>query len=222
MSVASTAVRVGSPAAPAKPQIEFGNAELRVRWIALATNGSAITGYVVTPFVGSVAQPPQTFASTALAQDVTGLTNGTAYTFRVAAQNARGTGAMSAASAAAAPTAEPALKTAMNATIGQPILVNSAGMTVYMFVPDGTGTTSQVTGPLRTAWPYVTWSGTVSVDGSLNGALAAGNVQSDNTRLISYNGHLLYTFVSDHVPGDVTGQGLAQFFVLDVSGNKIP
>jgi predicted lipoprotein with Yx(FWY)xxD motif len=109
----------------------------------------------------------------------------------------------------------------MNATIGEPILVDSRGMTVYMFVPDGAATTSHVTGPLRTAWPYVTWAGTVTVGAGLTAASAAANVQPDNTRLISYHGHLLYTFVSDHAPGDVTGQGLAQFFVLDASGNQV-
>jgi predicted lipoprotein with Yx(FWY)xxD motif len=129
---------------------------------------------------------------------------------------------MSVASAAAVPNAGPALKTVMNATIGQPILVDSNGMTVYLFVPDAASTTSHVSGALRTAWPYVTWSGAVTVDNSLTAGLATANVQSDNTRLLAYNGHLLYTFVSDHVPGDATGQGLAQFFVLDASGNKIP
>ena len=151
---------------------------------------------------------------------MTGLTDATTYSFRVAARNARGLGVASAASTTAAPTAQPALKTAANATIGQPILVDSAGMTVYMFVPDGSDTTSHV-GALRSSWPFVTWAGTVSVDGSLNSGLAAGNVQPDNTRLISYNGHLLYTFVSDTAPGDVTGQGLGGFYVLDASGNKI-
>jgi hypothetical protein len=29
---------------------------------------------------------------------------------------------------------------------------------------------------------------------------------------VAYNGHLLYTFVSDH-PGQVTGQGVQDFFV---------
>jgi hypothetical protein len=29
---------------------------------------------------------------------------------------------------------------------------------------------------------------------------------------VAYNGHLLYTFISDH-PGQVTGQGVQNFFV---------
>jgi predicted lipoprotein with Yx(FWY)xxD motif len=221
-SVASNPVKVGTPAAPAKPMVAPGLNTVRVNWVAPADNGSAVTGYVVTPFIGTAAQTARTYNSTALAEGVTGLTNGTVYTFKVAARNARGVGPMSVASLAVKPTGQPALKLAMNATIGQPILVNSYGMTVYMFVPDGADTTSHVTGSLRAAWPYVTWAGAVTVGSGLTASSAAAHVQPDNTRLLSYNGHLLYTFVSDHAPGDATGQGLANFFVLDASGNQIP
>jgi hypothetical protein len=70
-----------------------------VHWTApAANNGAAITGYVVTPFVGGVAQAPRTFLSTATTQTITGLTSGTAFVFRVAATNSRGTGPNSAPS----------------------------------------------------------------------------------------------------------------------------
>jgi len=79
-----------------------------------------------------------------------------------------------------------------------------------------------VNGGLRAAWPYVTWAGALTVGAPLVASSASANIQPDNTRLVGYNGHLLYTFVNDHAPGDVTGQGLNQFFVLDANGNKIP
>jgi hypothetical protein len=53
---------------------------------------------VVTPYVGTTAQTATTFNSTATSQTVTGLTNGTTYTFKVAAKNANGTGPQSAPS----------------------------------------------------------------------------------------------------------------------------
>ena len=223
-SVASAPVKVGTPAAPAKPHVAPGLAAVRLNWVAPANNGSAITGYIVTPFIGAVAQTARTFGSPAISAGFTGLTNGVSYTFKVQAKNALGPGPMSVASLAVLPTAQPTLKVVMNTTIGQPIIVNSYGMTVYMFVPDAdaTPTISDVTGALRSAWPYVTWAGPVTVGAPLTVGSAAGNVQPDNTRLVGYNGHLLYTFVNDHVPGDVTGQGLAQFSVLDTSGNQIP
>jgi predicted lipoprotein with Yx(FWY)xxD motif len=223
-SVASNPVKVGTPVAPAKPQVAPGNASARVNWVAPANNGSAITGYVVTPIKAGVVQSAHTYNSVALVQLLTGLTNAVNYTFKVAAKNARGVGPMSVASLAVKPTAQPTLKTAMNATIGRPILVNSYGMTVYLFDPDADAspTVSNVSGGLRAAWPYVTWAGPLTVAAPLVVGSATANIQPDNTRLVAYNGHLLYTFVNDHAPGDVTGQGIAQFFVLDASGNKIP
>ena len=60
-----------------------------VRWTAPAsTNGAAVKAYVVTPYLGSVAQKARSFASTATTQKIGGLVRGRAYTFRVAAKNA--------------------------------------------------------------------------------------------------------------------------------------
>jgi hypothetical protein len=76
----------------------------QVSWTAPTTSGgSAITGYRVTPYIGSTAQTPTTTSTTATTVTLSGLTNGTAYTFRVAAVNALGTGAESAASNSVTP-----------------------------------------------------------------------------------------------------------------------
>jgi len=88
----SAAVVIGTPAAPPTATAAPGNGTATVSWTAPANNGSAITGYRVTPFIGAVAQAPQLFAGAGLSQTVTGLTNGTTYTFTVSAVNARGTG----------------------------------------------------------------------------------------------------------------------------------
>ena len=83
-SPASNAVTVGAPTAPAKPQVAPGNAAVRVNWVAPANNGSAVTGYVVTPFIGATAQAPRPFNNNpAVVQLISGLTNGTSYTFKV-------------------------------------------------------------------------------------------------------------------------------------------
>ena len=101
--MASNAVTVGAPLAPTGVTAVPGNAQATVTWTAPANNGSAITAYVVTPFIGAAAQPATTFNSTATTQTVTGLTSGTTFTFKVAAKNARGTGPQSAASNAVTP-----------------------------------------------------------------------------------------------------------------------
>jgi hypothetical protein len=73
-----------------------GNAQVVVSWVAPVSNGGApITDYVVQ-YSSNSGTSWDTFAdatSTATSATVTGLTNGTAYLFRVAAVNAAGPGA---------------------------------------------------------------------------------------------------------------------------------
>jgi hypothetical protein len=85
-----------------------GNASATVSWTAPAnTGGSAIISYTVTPYIGSTAQTPVTVTGSPppTTTTVTGLTNGTSYTFTVSATNATGTGPASVASNAVTPTA---------------------------------------------------------------------------------------------------------------------
>jgi hypothetical protein len=104
-SAPSAAVRVGTPLAPTAITATAGHTSVTVHWTAPAANGTAaINGYVVTPYVGTVAKPARTFNSTATTQVITGLTTGTTYTFKVAAKNAVGIGAQSVASPARKPT----------------------------------------------------------------------------------------------------------------------
>ncbi|HLQ15029.1 MAG TPA: fibronectin type III domain-containing protein [Candidatus Eisenbacteria bacterium] len=110
---------LGPPGAPTNVTGTAGNAQVTLSWTApISTGGSAITGYVVTPYIGTTAQTATTFNSAATTQTVTGLTNGTAYTFTVAAINAQGTGAASGASAAVTPATVPGAPTGVSAIPG--------------------------------------------------------------------------------------------------------
>jgi hypothetical protein len=101
-----TVTRNGEPNAPVISSATAGNAQVTVVWSAPASNGSTITDYLIK-YSTSAGDNYTTFAdgvSTATSATVTGLTNGTAYYFKVAATNSVGTGSYSAASADATPT----------------------------------------------------------------------------------------------------------------------
>jgi len=102
-SLHSRAVTVGAPLTMAAPTVMPGSHQVSLKWKAPASNGFAIKGYVVIAYVAGVAKITRTFHSTATSETFTGLTNGTKYTFTVAAINVNGTGPPSPQSKAVTP-----------------------------------------------------------------------------------------------------------------------
>jgi predicted lipoprotein with Yx(FWY)xxD motif len=120
---------------------------------------------------------------------------------------------------ASAPTAT--LRVVTNSKLGQPIIVNSAGQTVYMYVPDGAATTSKVPAALAALWPPVVVSGAVIAGSGLTATKLASDRQKNGATQVAYNGHLLYTFSNDKAPGAASGQGLGNvWYVLTPAGAK--
>ncbi len=97
------------PGAPAITAVAAGDNSATLTWTAPSNGGSAISAYVVTPFIGAVVQAAQTFNGASTTATATGLTAGTAYTFTVTAQNLAGTGPASAHSLAVTPNVSPSL-----------------------------------------------------------------------------------------------------------------
>jgi len=93
------------PGAPTNVVATAGNGSATVNWTAPSNGGSAITSYTITPYVGTTARASTTISGSppATSATITGLTNGTTYTFKVSATNAIGTGPQSAASNAVKP-----------------------------------------------------------------------------------------------------------------------
>jgi predicted lipoprotein with Yx(FWY)xxD motif len=101
------------------------------------------------------------------------------------------------------------VRTAPAAVAGrtETILVNARGLPLYFYQPD-TAAKSFVTGRLARLWPPLTSPAPAAA--GLSGKLTV--VNDANGHQVAYNGHLLYTFTSDHA-GQVTGQGFQNFFV---------
>jgi hypothetical protein len=89
-TVASAVTTTTVPSAPQSPLAISGNASATVCWTAPTDNGgSPITGYVIVSTPGHITA---TASAKSICATVPGLTNGTSYTFTVAANNTVGAG----------------------------------------------------------------------------------------------------------------------------------
>jgi predicted lipoprotein with Yx(FWY)xxD motif len=115
------------------------------------------------------------------------------------------------------------LKTAANKKLKKKIIVDAAGKTVYVYVPDGTSKTSKVPKALLAAWPPLTATAkNPKVGAGLSPSKLHVETQPDGKKQVSYNGHLLYLFSGDRSRGVANGQGLGKmWYVLSPSGALI-
>jgi predicted lipoprotein with Yx(FWY)xxD motif len=102
------------------------------------------------------------------------------------------------------------------------VLTNAKGFTVYSFAPD-TATKSNCNGSCAHYWPPV--KGPLTAGPGVTGTLAT-ITRSDGSTQATYNGHPLYTYVSDTAPGQDKGNGLnlsgGVWHVVPVSGTAAP
>jgi plastocyanin len=162
-----------APVVPTGVVAAAGDAAASISWLPPASNGgSVVRSYTVTASPGAVVK---TVTGSQTSTVVTGLTNGTSYSFTVAASNAAGDGPASAASATARPTAgnpTPATATAQAGTTA-PTTVSTgsdpaatSGTATTVTVPAGTagGTVSVAQSATNTAAPSGYVFGGVQVD----------------------------------------------------------
>ena len=138
----SAVVPAGPPPAPTAVSATSGNGQADVSWSAPSTNGAAITGYTVISSPGGFSCTAATTSCT-----VTGLTNGTSYSFAVTAINGAGTGATSVASNTVVPAtvpSRPAAPSGVTAGVGSATVAfaapasNGADITSYTVVATDT------------------------------------------------------------------------------------
>jgi hypothetical protein len=196
------------PGKPAPPTFVEGDGQVTVQWEAPATNGEPISSYTISWSGGSPVTVPGSDASHVF----TGLTNGSAYTFRVTATNALGAGQISDSSAAATPFGAPAAVTGATisaTTDGSGTLVlnwtgaNGNGRTIsgyHIVLSDGTqkdvGNVVTTTMPGHVGTTY-TYTITASNSGGKSGPSASsGNSATPKPGAPSVSASSSFTTVS--------------------------
>jgi predicted lipoprotein with Yx(FWY)xxD motif len=118
---------------------------------------------------------------------------------------ANSTGSGSSSPSAASSVAGASSASLKTTTIGgAKVLTNAKGFTVYWFAPD-TASKSNCNGSCAHYWPPV--KGPVTAGAGVTGQVAT-ITRSDGSTQATYNGHPLYTYVSDTAPGQAKGNGL--------------
>ena len=169
-------ILAGTLGAPTGVIVTGGGANATLNWQApVVTGGSPVTGYLLTPVVGGLAQATVEVAASPTTYTFGGLTVGDTYTFEVAAENANGPGPIATSSpfTATAPVAHDNFADAQVMTLGHSVLGSTAGAGVEPGEPAcGTG---------GSIWYRATFTG--------NGTVRADTVGSDyDTELGVYTG----------------------------------
>ncbi|MDQ6698155.1 MAG: fibronectin type III domain-containing protein [Actinomycetota bacterium] len=186
------------PGVPTGAFADRGSNAATVTWLAPSSDGgSPITGYTVTPYIGATPQTAQTYNTAVTTETLTGLSNGTTYTFRVAAVTNAGTGGLSDPTNAVIPASLPGPPTIGGATRGNgqatvfwtaPASDGGSAITGYAVTPY-IGATPQVARAFATAATTEVITGLTN-DTTYSFRVAATNVvgtgsQSDASNLVT-------------------------------------
>jgi alpha-tubulin suppressor-like RCC1 family protein len=193
-ATASASAPALTPDAPTGLSATAGNGQVTITFTDASANGSAITNYQYSTDGSSnwsaVSSTTPTLNSPAV---ITGLNNGTSYTYYLRAINANGNGATSLTSVTATPRTTPAAPTDLSATEGNGQVTitftagaaNGSAITNYQYSADGSSnwtavssTTATITSPaVITGLTYQTYTIYLrAVNGAGNGAASATSV----------------------------------------------
>ena len=108
--------------------------------------------------------------------------------------------------------------------LGQ-VLVDSNGLTLYVFLADkGTGSSCNSPSCVQ-YWPPVLTTSAPQAGSGVTATLLGTTARADGTTQVTYAGHPLYRFINDKAAGAPTGQGVnafgAYWYVVSPSGAPI-
>ncbi len=196
-----------------------GDGQASVSWTPGSTGQSAITNYTVWYSSGGAYTQFSHSASTATSVTVTGLTNGTAYTFEVYAVNTQGTGPVSSPSNSVTPIGPSITSSAFTA--------GEVGVS-YAATPVVTGGTSPYTwsvsaGSLPAGLTLNTSTGAVTGTPTTSGSAsftieATDSVGGTATQAESFTIYAAPSITSSILPGD--DEGVAYMHVPTLSGGS--
>jgi len=125
------------------------------------------------------------------------------------------------------PAAPAATGTAINigsTKLGQ-VLVDSNGLTVYLFLADKGTASSCNSSSCMQYWPAVLTTGAPQAGSGVTASLLGTTVRADGTTQVTYAGHPLYRFINDKAAGEAGGEGVnafgAPWYVVSPSGAQI-
>jgi predicted lipoprotein with Yx(FWY)xxD motif len=112
------------------------------------------------------------------------------------------------------------LELSSDATLGE-FLVDTAGMTLYLFTND-TENTSNCYDDCATAWPPLLTAGEVTAGEGVDASLLGTTERTDGTTQVTYGGWPLYYWMRDEAPGDITGQAVGDvWYVVSPQGEAV-
>jgi len=192
----------GPPGVPSSVTGVSGNSQVALSWGAASPNGSAVTGYTATASPGGATCTTTTATSCV----ITGLTNGTPYTFSVTATNGVGTGSAG-TSSSVTPATVPNAPTGIAGTRGNS-QVTLSWTAVPAIAADNGG--AAVTGYTVTASPggntcTTTTTVTCTVTGLTNGTAYTFAVTATNSVGVGASDTTTAAITPATVPGAPTG-----------------
>ena len=110
-----------------------------------------------------------------------------------------------------------------NTSFGR-ILVDGKGRALYLFTREPS-TKSRCYGQCAVAWPPFFARGKLRAGSGLDAGKLRSSRRRDGRRIVTYNGHPLYYYVTDRKPGQVTCHNVVEFggtwLVVNPDGNAV-